>query len=137
MQNRVQKRFYCNRSDILSLAWLPIKQSIELSLLKLVHKAIYSKSFQEYLDIKVKKPTIELCHRDDLQLKCDKYKQGVIQEVEKFCVFHELRNKTWLEVWEPLCTSPVGLLEDQGVLPPGKFIIFSLKLVILVLSEIL
>lgn len=66
---------WCNKSNIDSLSWLPIKQCVELSLLKLVQKVIYSKSQNpEYLDMTFsRKFDRKLRNSDGLQLERNEY----------------------------------------------------------------
>ena len=44
-------RRYANINDIFSLKWLPMIEFIEFSTMKLVHKAIYSENWPEYLKL--------------------------------------------------------------------------------------
>ena len=46
---------YCKIEDVINLGWLPIRERIELSMLKLAHKSIYDDNFPNYLSLKFMK----------------------------------------------------------------------------------
>ena len=64
----VMGRYAC-LDDVLSLNWLPIHEQRQLNLLKLVHKALYSPIWPEYLTLNVHNPFRNLRSTNDTQVE--------------------------------------------------------------------
>ena len=56
---------YSNYQDVILLCWSPVNERIDLSIIKLAHKALYVKSFPSYLKFSFKKPSRNLRNKDE------------------------------------------------------------------------
>ena len=50
----VMRRF-AGLEDVIKLKWLPVKENVELNILKLTHKSLYDEAFPEYLNLHLHK----------------------------------------------------------------------------------
>ena len=57
---------YCNDVEILNLKWLPVKESILLSTVKLAHKSLYDERFPSYMKLRFK-PTPQRVLRNTIK----------------------------------------------------------------------
>ena len=57
---------YCKIEDVINLGWLPIRERIEFSTLKLAHKSIYDDNFPDYLSLEFMKSSRTLRSNNDV-----------------------------------------------------------------------